>query len=138
MLDGFGVILALIRADAGVAAIAGTRIGAEAAAPPCVVLVDLASTARPYGPGSRLLGLQRFLGAARCYGEDSPTGAITARQLAGAVLDALDGHGIHVGTSSRLMLRSWAPTIDGLVRDPDTHWPQYDVAIDAVLAAEAA
>ena len=138
MVDPFGVLLAILRADPGVAAIAGTRVGSEATSPPCVVLVDLATTRRPFGPGSGGIGLQRWVGAARCYGPDSPTGAITARQLAGAVSDALHDHRPYRGTSSRLMHRGYAAEIDGMDRDPDVKWPMYAVAIDAVLAAEAA
>jgi hypothetical protein len=138
MTDPFGVILAILRADAGVAAIASTRIGAEPADTlPCVVIGDLATTRRPFGSRSGNLGLQLWMGFARCYGADSPTGAINARALAGAVSDALHGHGATRGSSSRWMLRSYAADLDGLVRDPDTHWPYYDVRIDGYFAAGA-
>lgn len=133
MIDPYGVILAALRADTDVAAIAGTRIGAEMGTLPCVVLVDLASTRMGrWG--------QYWTGVARCYAQDTPIGAITARQLAGAVSDALDDHDAYrAGTApARLMLKSYAPTIDGMTRDPDTHYPQYDVVINATLAAEAA
>ena len=138
MLDPFGSVLAILRADAGVVAIAGTKIGAEAAAPPCVVLVDSATTRRPFGPTSGNLGMQLWAGFARCYGADTPAGAISARALAGAVSDALHGHGPYTGTASRYMVRAYASEIDGMVRDPDTHWPEYVVRIEAHFAAETA
>ena len=129
MIDPYGVVLAALRADSAVAAIAGTRIGAEVGTLPCVVLVDLASTRiGRWG--------QYWTGVARCYAEDTPTGAITARQLAGAVSDALDDHDAYRGTSLRMMLKAWSPTIDGLDRDPDTRWPLYTVTINGYFAAQ--
>jgi len=127
--DPYGVVLAIIRADSDVASIAGTKIGAEASEPPCVVLVDLATTRRPFGPGSGRLGMQYWSGAARCYGTDDPSGSILARALAGTVSDALHGHGPYQGTLTRFMARSYAPEVDGLDRDPDTNWPYYTVQI---------
>lgn len=135
--DPFGTVLAILRADAAVAAIAGTRVGSEAATPPSVVLVDEATSRRPFGPTSGRLGMQLWLGVARCYGSASPAGAISARALAGAVSDALHGLGPTTGTSSRWMARAYAPEIDGMERDPDTDWPHYDVRIEAYFAAEA-
>jgi len=120
-----------------VVAIAGTKIGSEVATPPCVVLVDEATTRRPFGPTSGNLGMQLWQGFARCYGADTPAGAIAARSLAGAVSDALHGHGVHRGTSSRYMVRAYAPEIDGMVRDPDTKWPEYDVRLECYFATEA-
>jgi len=137
VLDPFGVILAILRADPAVAAIAGTKVGAEAATPPCVVLVDLASSRRPFGPGSGRLGMQLWIGVARCYGGDDPAGAIAARSLAGAVSDALHGHSSYAGTGGRWMARSYASEIAGMERDPDTHWPHYDVSVEGYLTANA-
>jgi hypothetical protein len=136
MVDPFGVILAILRADSGVQAIAGTRVSSEVSDTlPCVVLTDLTASRRPFGPGTGRLGMQWWVGVAKCYGADSPTGAIAARNLAGAVSDALHNHGPYSGSASRWMARSYAPEMDGMNRDPDTRWPEYDVAIDGYFAA---
>jgi len=137
MVDPFGLILGVIRADAAVVAIASTRVSSEVSDTlPCVVLTDSATTRHPFGPGSSGLGLQAWTGFAKCYGADDPTGAIAARNLAGAVSDSLHGRGV-TRDGSRLMLRAYAPDIDGIDRDPDTRWPLYTVRIEAYLAAEA-
>lgn len=138
MIDPFGTILGLLRANTAVAAIASTRVTSEAPTTlPGVQLVDLATSRRPFGPSSGNLGLQSWTGVARCYAADTPTGAIDARRLAGAVSDALHGRGWYRDSSNRYMLRAYAPEIDGMDRDPDTRWPFYTVRIEAYLAAEA-
>jgi hypothetical protein len=138
MTDPYGVVLAAIKADTAVAAIASTRVSSEmSSSTPCVVLVDLASTRRPFGPQSGGLGLQAWTGVARCYGPDTPTGAITARQLAGAVSDALADKGRVNGTSGRVLVRTYAPELAGLDRDPDTRLPHYDVSITTYALREA-
>lgn len=138
MIDPFGLVLSLIRGDSGVQAIASTRVSSEAPTTlPAVQLVDLATSRRPFGPTSGNLGLQAWTGVAKCYGADNPTGAITARQLAGAVSDALHGRGVSKDATNRMLLRAYAPDIDGMDRDPDTRWPFYSVRVEAYLAAEA-
>jgi hypothetical protein len=118
-----------------VQAIVGTRVSSEVQAMPCVQLIDLVSTVRPFGPGSGGTGLQRWIGVARCWSSDSPTGAIQSRQLAGEVQDAMDQHwAAQVGT--RFICRAYAPDIDGLTRDPDTHRPYYDVRVEAIAGAQ--
>ena len=136
MIDPFGVVLAIVKADTAVQAIASTRVSSEVSDTlPCVVIADLSANRRAFGQGSGRLGMQWWVGVAKCYGDDSPTGAITARNLAGAVSDALHNHGPYSGTNSRYMARAYAPEVDGMTRDPDTHWPQYDVAIEGYFAA---
>lgn len=138
MIDPFGLILATIRGNAGVQAIASTRVSSEAPSTlPAVWLKDGPTSRRPFGPTSGNLGLQWWSGFAECYAADTPTGAITARSLAGAVSDALHGHGWIRDATSRYMLRSYAPDIEAIERDPDTRWPFYTVRIEAYLAAEA-
>lgn len=129
-------MLGVIRDDPAVAAIAGTRVSAVAEAPPSVKLIDTAATRRPFGPGSGRIGMQLVLMVARCYGPDSPTGAITARQLAGTVSDALDGKGAQ-RSGTRYVARANAPEIDGMSRDPETKWPYYDVRLEIYAAAQA-
>lgn len=138
MIDPFGIILATIRGDSGVQAIASTRVSSEAPSTlPAVQLKDGPSTRRPFGATSGNLGLQAWTGFAECYAADNPTGAITARQLAGAVSDALHGlRGVR-DASDRFIFRAYAPDIEAMERDPDTRWPFYTVRIEAYLAAEA-
>ncbi len=132
------MILATLKADTGVTAIAAAaNISSEFTSVPCVQLVDTATSMRPFGPGSGRLGLQRWIGVAKCYAGDSPTGAITARNLAGAVIDALDLLGPKYGTSDRYTAQIQASDMDGMERDPDTRYPHYDVVIEAVAATEA-
>jgi hypothetical protein len=133
--DPYGTVLVLIRDDPAVTAIVGQKVSGSAEAPPSVQLIDNASTRRPFGVGSSGLGLQYWQGFARCYGPDNDTGAITARQLAGAVSDALHLHPAYRG--STFILRTYAPDIDGLSRDPDTHWPYYEVRLEVYAAAQA-
>jgi hypothetical protein len=133
------MVLAALKADAAVLAIVGsaTRVSSEFTTAPCVVLSDLATSRRPFGPGSGRLGLQLWMGVARCYGVDSPTGAISARELAGTVSDALHGRGPTLGTSARYMARSYAAEVAGMARDPDTRQPHYDVSVQAYAATGA-
>jgi hypothetical protein len=135
MLDPFGAVVRMLRADAAVLAIVGdpSRIsGAQPTNPPCVQIIDNASTRRPFGPGSGRLGLQLWTGAARCYGnrDQSGTSVALARQLAGAASDALDHRGGVVGTTP--VIRAFAPDIDGVAEDPDLRWPYYDVRLEIV------
>lgn len=136
MIDPFGAVLAFIRDDSAVTAIASTRVSSEVADTlPCVRLVDSVSSPTPFGPGSGRLGLISWSGIAQCYGDDSPTGAITARQLAAAVSDALHIIGTRHLSGSRVQVKSSTPTLDGIDRDPDTKWPLYTVRIDAIFVA---
>ena len=143
MIDPFGVILARLRADTAVLAIVGSaaKVSSEFTSAPCVVLTDLASTRRPFGPGSGRLGMLGWTGVAKCYGSDTPTGAIQARQLGGEVSDALHDLGRYDGTSGRVVARTYAPEVAGLLREPPppagTHLPRYDVSITAYVIAEA-
>lgn len=136
MIDPFGLILATIRGDSGVQAVASTRVSSEAPTTlPAVWLKDGPTTRRPFGLAD--LGLQGWSGFAECYGADDPTGAITARQLAGAVSDALHGRRGIRDSSNRFIFRAYAPEIDAMERDPDTRWPFYTVRLEAYLGAEA-
>ena len=142
LVDPFGVILADLKANAAlIAVVPAARISREYTSAPCVVLTDLATTRRPFGPGSGAVGLQLWLGIAKCYGPDDTTGRILARQVAGLVSDALHGKGHRTGTSNRHIVRSWAPDIDGTVREPQppvgTALPRYDVRIEAYAGAGA-
>lgn len=135
-----GALITLLRADSAVAAIAGTKVRGEVLAgtePPMVVVTDDGATRRPFGPGSGRLGMQLVTYLLRCYGPDSPTGAITARQLAGAVSDVL--HGLPPTTvGTKYLAAGYAPDISGLLRDPDTRWPYHVVTVDIYAATEAA
>lgn len=136
MIDPFGAIVLMIRDAPAVAAIVSGRVSANAEAPPSVQIVANASTRRPFGAGSGRLGLQLAIYFAKCYGPDSPAGGIQARQLAGAVSDALDGvGGVTMGT--RFIARAYAPDIEGMERDPDTHWPVCAVRIECYAATQA-
>jgi hypothetical protein len=133
LTDPFGAVVTLLRADTAVAAIVSTRVSSEVGTLPCVQIIDSATTRRPFGPGSASLGLQLWSGFARCYAADTPTGAVTARQLAAAVSDAL--HGIKARVGSRYIARAWAPDIDGMERDPELRYPFYDVRLELYAAA---
>jgi hypothetical protein len=134
-----GALITLLRADSAVAAIAGTKVRGEVLAgtePPMVVVTDDGATRRPFGPGSGRLGMALASMLIRCYGPDSSTGAITARQLAGAVSDAL--HGLQPTTvGTKYLAAGYAPEISGLLRDPDTRWPYHVVTADIYFATEA-
>lgn len=140
MKDQFAAILALLRADPAVTALVGARISAEVQAGPCVQVIDEVSTAWPFGVGSGRMGMQRWMGVCRCWGTSptptDATGAVTARQLAGAVLAALHNHR-PTTVGDRYVARVYAPDITGVVRDPDTRRPWYDVRVEAIAAAQA-
>lgn len=135
MIDPFGAVVTLLKADTAVTALVSTRVSSEIATPlPCVQIIDNAAARRPFGPGSGRMGMQFWQGIARCWAADSPTGAIAARQLAGAVSDALHNHRpTTVGT--RYIARAYAPDIDGITRDPETRRPFYDVRLEVYAAA---
>lgn len=137
MKDPYGALLTILREDSAVSAIAGTRIGSEVQAASCVQLIDQVTTVRPFGIGSGRMGYQRWMGVARCWGAPASsdvTGGITARQLAGAVVDAI--HNLRpTKVGDRYIARAYAPDIDGVVKDPDTRRPFYDVRIEAIAAA---
>lgn len=133
MIDIFGAVLTVIKSDPDVAAIT-PRVSSEIQALPCVQIIDNATSRTPFGPGSGRVGLQFWQGIGRCWAEDSPTGAITARQLAGAVSDAV--HNLTPATvSGRVIHRAYAPTIDGVTRDPQTRRPFYDVFLEFYATA---
>lgn len=138
MKDPFGHVLAILKADAGILAlVAAGNVSSEFTSTPCVWLSDLSSTNRPFGPNSGRLGLQGWAGVAKCYASDTATGAILARQIAGAVVDALDLKGPRYGSSDRYIAQLQAPEMDGMERDPDTRYPHYDVVVNAIAAKEA-
>lgn len=136
MKDPFGALLVLIRDAPAVVSIVtdgAAKVTNRAIAPPSVHLFDTVASRRPTGIGSGLLGLQYWQGIARCFGPDAVGGDVTARNLAGAVSDAL--HGRHAVPGTTFLLRVYAPEIDGVFRDPDTKWPYYDVRIEATAEA---
>lgn len=141
MKDAFGAVLTYMRQGPDVIAIApAARIGSVAPADgeraAFVRLVDMPTSRRPFGPGSGRMGMHLWRGIAQCYGptrsvtgEAIATGAITARQLAGAVSDWLHNRGpVTVGTT--YLARLYAAEISGLLADPDTGWPYYTVRLE--------
>lgn len=139
MKDPYGTVLVLIRDASAVSAVVGSganaKVSNRAEAPPCVQLIDQVSTRRPTGVGSGRLGLQLWQAIARCYGPDAVGGDVTARSLAGAVSDALDGRHSVAGASSNFLVRVYAPELDGVFRDPVTKWPYYDVRLEVYAGA---
>jgi hypothetical protein len=139
MIDPLGAVITLLRADPAVAAIVGTRVRGEVAqgeSPPLVVVVENAATRRPFGPGSGRIHMSLSTLICRCYGPDNQGGAITARQLAGAVSDAL--HGLSPTTvGTKYLARVYAPLLGGADRDPDVNWPYQTVTVDVYFATEA-
>ena len=136
MDDVFGTVLTIIKNDTAVAAIVSTRVSSEVQAVPCVQLIDNAASRYPFGPGSGRMRYQHWQGVARCWSADTPTGAIQARQLAGAVSDAI--HNMRPVTTGGKHIRvGYTPEVDGLERDPITHRPFYDVVINVKAATNA-
>lgn len=139
MKDPMGWLITTLRADTAVAALVSSKVRGEVLdgeTPPLVVVTENATTRRPFGPGSGWIKMQLATYVAKCYGPDATTGAITARQLAGAVSDAVHNHSpSKVGTT--YVARAYASELEGLQRDPDTRWPHVDVRIDLYAAAEA-
>lgn len=137
MIDPTGAVITFLRANAGVTGIAGVKVRGEVLAgeePPLVVVEENAVSRRPFGPGSGRLGMQLSTVLIRCYGGDSPTGAIQARQLAGAVSDCL--HGARPGVvNGKQLLLTYAVDIGGPDRDPLTRWPFRPVVADIYAAA---
>lgn len=139
MVDPLGAVITYLRADAGVAAIVSSRVRHEVLggeSPPLVVVEENSASRRPFGPGSGRIGMQLSTIVCRCYGADSPTGAIQARQLAGAVSDAL--HGTRPGViSGKYLVITYAVDIGGPDRDTLTRWPFRPVVAEVYAAAEA-
>lgn len=139
MIDPIGAVITLLRADTAVAALVSQRVRGEVLDReplPLVVVVENAATRRPFGPGSGRIHMALSTIVCRCYGPDSPTGAITARQLAGAVSDAL--HNLPPTTvGTKYLARGYAPEIGGMERDPVTKWPMTPVVVDIYYATEA-
>jgi hypothetical protein len=134
MKDPLGVILTTIRDDTAVAAIVGQRVSTVAEEPPAVRLRAMPTSTAPFGPGSVRLGLQLWRAVAQCYGPDTATGEQTARQLAGAVVDALNGMRID---GSTFIVRAYTPEVSEILRDPDSFWPYHQVRIEAYAATQA-
>lgn len=143
MKDLMGAVLAEIRAWPGVAAIAADRVSSAETATndeltTRVVLRDLGGGPEPYGAGSGRLGMQDVIYAAQCYGpKDAKTGPVTARQLVGAVTDALHDKGPRRGSSGRGIYRSEVLSISGLLTDPGTQEPFYTATVHVVGMAQA-
>lgn len=139
MVDPLGALITYLRADTAIAAIAGSRVRGEVLAgdaPPLVVVEENAATRRPFGPGSGRIGMQLSTVVCRCYGADSPTGAIQARQLAGAVSDAL--HDARPGViSGKYLVITYAVDIGGADRDELTRWPFRPVIAEVYAAVDA-
>jgi hypothetical protein len=136
--DTFGAIVTLLKADPAVAAIVGTKVSISAQGPPSVQLIENSGTVRPWGVGSDRAGIQRAVYLARCFGlatDVEATGAQQAKQLAGAVIDALNNKTPRkVGTA--FLNRVYAPDWEGTQRDPDTRWPYIDVRIEALAGQQ--
>lgn len=133
--DPFGAILILIRDDPTVAGIVSGKVSDLVEDPPSVFIEDIDDSLTPFGTDSGRIGVQFWNGIARCYGTDDETGAILARQLAGAVAGVIHNHGpIRVGATQVYRMKA---DIAGRFRDPDTHWPYYDVRIEAYAATQA-
>lgn len=136
MDDPLGTLIDMLRADTGVRAIVGAdKISALSRTPPAIRIRDMGSSARPFGRGSGRLGVQLALYALQCYGPSKgvdgqpvDTGPITARQLAGAVVAALDHRGPYAG--STYVLRAYAPEIGPALVDPDERWPYHTVRVE--------
>lgn len=137
MEDPFGAVLVAIRDDPGVAALVSDRVSANVEEPPAIRLQAGAPTSlAPFGPSSNNVGVQRWIGLAKCYAPNNPSGPQTARAIAGAVVDAL--HGLHARRhGSGLLIRVWTPQVGEIQRDPDTEWPYHVVRIEAYAAAQA-
>jgi len=143
MKDPMGTLVDILRSDPALTAIVAVdHIGTRQTPPPAVRIRDIGMSTRPFGRGSGRLGLVLGLYAIQCYGpavdamgKPIDTGPITARQIAGAVVDRLDLLGPHAGSS--YFLRVHTPEIGPALVDPDTRWPYHTVRAEVYAAAEA-
>lgn len=126
--DLLGPIVTTVKNDTAVAAITARVRGGELAqgdTAPAVVIVSLANTRSPFGPGHGRLGLQQPRIAAQCFAMTHQQ----ATQLAGAVSDAL--HLLSNKTISNKTLRLVQDTgWGGVVLDPVTNWPTETVVFE--------
>lgn len=143
MRDPMGMVLRELAADAAIAGIASDRVSSVEGASGSalltrVVLKDLGASVTPYGAGSGRLGMQEATYAADCFGpKNAITGPVTARQLAGAVVDVMHDRGPRVDASGRGIYRSSVVSVSPLLKDPDTGEPFHTVAIQIVAMAQA-
>lgn len=148
MVDPMGMLLTELRASSPLVALVSTRISADEdptsdQGKTRVRAVDLGG---PIGRvGDRRPGLQSLIYALRCYGPSKDaqgrpisTGPITARQIAGACVDALHQRGPRTDASGRFVIKSSVASIGGLLIDPDTREPYYTVSVEVVAAAQEA
>ena len=134
MRDPLGTVLVVIRDDATVASLVGSKVSTVAEDPPAVRLRAMPRSLFPFGPGSGHLGMQLWRGIAQCYGPDTNQGEMLASQLAGAVADALNHQRVN-GTT--FIWRTYVPEIGEVLRDPDSLWPYSTVRIEAYAATQA-
>ena len=133
MEDAKGALITLLRSSTAVTAIVAGRVGAYDAAPPSVRIRAMPASRRPFGPGSGRLGMQLFRAVAQCYGDDSPTGQVLARQLAGVVSDFLHNRG-PATVGSTFIARMYASEISEALRDPDSKRPCHTVRVELYAA----
>ena len=138
MIDPTGVIISLLKADAAVAAIAGTKVrGGELAQgdrPPAVIVARITANRNPGGGGSRRIGLQEVLLQIKCLGATR----MQAAQLYGACSDAVHMHAPFEDESGRAIftIADDVGVTSGI--DPGTSWPYEDGTVRVIAAAEAA
>lgn len=133
--DLTGMVITEIRDNAAVTAIVGQKTRPEWGAnegPPGVIIEGLGIDYDP-GGGTRRLRLQAPTFIAKCYGTNRPQ----ARQVANAVVEAVNLRSARKDSSGRLIYLSLVDSGGDMDVDPVTKWPHADVVF-SVLGAQLA
>ena len=121
IVDLTGKVITELLANAAVTAIVGQKVRGEFASnegPPAVIVSQLGISYQ-VGSGTRRLGLQVPLFAAKCYGATRPQ----ASQLANAVVEAINVRGPRRDAAGRQVHMSLVESGGDVVLDPDIRWP---------------
>lgn len=136
IVDLTGMAITEILAYPAVAAIVGQKVRGEWAAgesPPGVIVRALAVDYNP-GGGTRRLGLQAPIFAARCYGATR----VQASQLANAVVEAVNMRGPRKTAAGKLVWQSLVEGGGDVELEPGTEWPVAIVTFTYLGAQQAA
>lgn len=138
MIDPTGAIINILKADAAVIAIAGSKVrGGELAqgdTPPAVIVARITANRNPGSGGNRRIGLQEVMLQVKCLGASR----LQAAQLWGACSDALHLLAPFEDVSGRVILTIADDVGTATGIDPGTRWPFEDGTFRVVAAAEAA
>jgi hypothetical protein len=134
VVDLTGMAITELATNAGIMAIAGTKVHPEWAAgeePPAVIVEQLAIDYSPFGQ-TRRARLQAPLFAAKTYGATR----VQAAQLANAVVEAMELRRPRMA-GGKLVYLSLVDSGGDVVLDPDTKWP-YGTVIFRLIGSQRA